>query len=71
MSNWERKNEWRPMFRQSEVETDEGNTEVMVEVGKYETANGVKSYSSAIEYDDTNNEELYYQDDDGNYIAVD
>lgn len=69
--NWETNNNFRPMYRQNEIETDEGVTEVMVPVGKYDTDKGIKSYSSAIEYDDTKNEELYYEDEDGNYIAVD
>lgn len=70
MNNWEANNNFRPMYRQNEVETDEGTIEVMVPVGKYDTDKGIKSYSSAIEYDDTKNEELYYEDEDGNYIAV-
>ena len=68
--NWEPKTNWKPMYRQNEIETDEGITEMMVLVGKYETANGIRSYSTDIEYQDSNNEELYYLDDEGNYIAV-
>lgn len=58
------------MYRQNEVETDEGTSEVMVPVGKYDTEKGIKSYISQVEYEDTNNEELFYLDEDGNYIAV-
>jgi hypothetical protein len=71
MTNWETNNNFRPMYRQTEIETDEGTSEVMVPVGRYDTDKGIKSYNSAIEYDDTNNDELFYEDEDGNYIAVD
>jgi len=68
--NWETNNNFRPMYRQTEIESDEGTSEVMVPVGKYDTDKGIKSYSSAVEYDDTKNEELYYLDNDGNYHSV-
>lgn len=69
---WEPKTNWKPMYRQNEVDSDdhENSTQLMVEVGRYEITNGIKSYSSDVEYQDTNNEELYYLDDDGNYQKV-
>lgn len=70
MTNWQPNNNFRPMYRQNEVESDDGTSEVMVPVGKYDTEKGIKSYINQIEYNDTKNEELYYLDEDGNYIAV-
>jgi hypothetical protein len=67
--NWEPKTDWKPMYRQNKVETENGTEELMVLVGKYETANGIKSYNTNVEYQATNNEELYYLDE-GNYISV-
>lgn len=72
MSNWESKTDWKPMYRQTEVDSNDYNetTQLMVRVGSYEITNRIKSYDSDVEYQDTKEEELYYLDDNGDYIYI-
>lgn len=70
MTNWQPNNNYVPMARQSEIETDEGTSKVMVPVGKYDIDKGIKSFDTAVEYEDSEEEELYYLGDDGEYYKV-